>query len=483
MWGYILSVAQNIRFSDAVDIAIIALFVYLLLIWFKRSRARFMLIGVIIVGGVYALARMCNLYLTTMAFQAFFAVFLVMIVIIFQDDFRHFFERVAVWGLRRRISLKKSTHLYVEILGSAFASLSRKGIGALVVIRGHDPLDRYLEAGVELDGVLSQIVLESIFDPHAPSHDGAVVVDGARITQFSCHLPLSTNIDEVGRHGTRHAAALGLSEQADSLCIVVSEETGEISVAEGGKIRQLSDIAQIQDVLQEYYQRKFPKRHRAPFIDFVTGHPLDKLIALILASTLWLTFAYRKEIIQRDFVVPIEYRNLSPERVIADAKPKEITVTLSGTDRLFNLFDPKELKVGLDLAEVVDGERTFTLSKDAVRYPSQLSLVNIEPREVSLKVYRFVTQAVPIVVKTTGRLPPKVTLKQITLEPKEVAVLFSSLLPQDKISVATEPVDISGISQTTTITSKLLLSPETRLADEKLSEVKVNVEVENTNKE
>lgn len=477
MQGYILSVIESLRLADIIDTLLIALFIYLILIWFKRSRARFMLIGMIIVGGVYVLARMFNLYLTTMAFQAFFAIFLIMIVIIFQDDFRHFFERIALWSMHKKVSLRNFSPQSVEILVSALANLSRKGIGALVVICGHDPLDRYLEAGSELDGVLNSILLESIFDPHVPSHDGAVIVDGLRIARFACYLPLSTNVDEIGRHGTRHAAALGLAEQTDAFCIVVSEETGKISVAEAGKIRQIEDITQMQNVLRQYQQSKFPKQHRAPLVDFITGHPFEKLVAIALALTFWVSFAYHKEVIDRDFVLPIEYWNLSSNRVVADSKPKEITVTLRGTERFFKLLDPKELKASLDMAAIEDGGYRLKVSKDSIKYPSELSLVNIEPEEVELKVHHFITLNIPVEPRIIGRLPLGFSLKQVVVEPKTVAVKFSSLIPKERISVATELIDISNLSQTAALVSKLILSGEARFVDEKISEVKVTVEI------
>ncbi len=477
MTQYIDSIIQIIRLTDMVDILVIAFFIYLILIWFQRSRARFMIIGMIMVAGVYILARMFDLYLTTMALQAFFATFLIMVVVIFQDDFRHLFERIALWSLQSKDTVRKFSPQGIEILGSALANLSRKGIGALVVVRGHDLLDRYLDAGAEIDGILNPILLESIFDPHVPSHDGAVIVDGLRIAKFACHLPLSTNIEEIGRHGTRHAAALGLAEQTDALCIVVSEETGKISVAEAGKIKQLKDITQVQDVLSHYQQRKFPKQHRSPLLDFITGHFFEKLIAVALALTFWVSFAYYKEVINRDFVLPIEYRNLASDRVVADSRPKEITVTLRGTDRVFKMLDPKILKASLDMSAIADGEYKLKVHKDSIKCPTQLSLVNIEPEEVELKVHHFVTLNIPVEPSIIGRLPLDYFLKQVIVEPKTVAVKFSSLTPKEGISISTEFIDISGLTQTSVVTSKLILSGDARFVDEKLSDAKVTLEI------
>ncbi|MBU2102744.1 MAG: DNA integrity scanning protein DisA nucleotide-binding domain protein, partial [Candidatus Omnitrophica bacterium] len=243
MLHYISIFLRSVKIVDIVDIAIISLLIYILLIWFTRARAKFMFIGMAIVGGIYFVARYFGLYLTTMALQGFFAFTLIMIVVIFQDDFRHFFESIAMVGVQPKRRLSASFSQNIMSVSNSFTNFSRKRIGALVIIRGIDPLDRHLEAGNALDGMISQPLLESIFDRHTPTHDGAVIIEGDRIARFGCYLPLSTNSEAIGRAGTRHAAALGLAERVDALCLVVSEEDGSISVAQEGRMRHLRDAA------------------------------------------------------------------------------------------------------------------------------------------------------------------------------------------------------------------------------------------------
>lgn len=166
-----LEFIRGISLMDVVDMGIITTFLYLVLIWFEKARARFMLVGIIILGAIYAVARFLGLYLTTMVLQAFFTIFLIIMVIIFQDELRHFFERIAIWGMESKRQRKVLFGQDIEILSNALANLSRKEIGALIVIKGKDPLERHVEGGIPLNGLLSQILLESIFDPHAPSHD------------------------------------------------------------------------------------------------------------------------------------------------------------------------------------------------------------------------------------------------------------------------------------------------------------------------
>lgn len=142
-------------------------------------RARY-----VILGGIYLIARYLDLQMTAWVFQGFFAVLVIVIVVIFQEELRRLFEYIAVWsriGGRRR-SLRATS---ADILVRTVADLARDRIGALIVIRGKDPIERHISGGIPLNGVLSEPLLESIFDPHSPAHDGAVLVENNRVTRFA----------------------------------------------------------------------------------------------------------------------------------------------------------------------------------------------------------------------------------------------------------------------------------------------------------
>ncbi len=434
-------------------------------------------------GVVYAVARSFGFYLTTVALQAFFAVALIMAVIIFQDDLRHFFERIAVFGVTRRHRAVKSSDENTEIISSAVANLSRKKIGALIVIKGTDPLDRHLEAGVVLDAVISQVLLESIFDRHVPSHDGAVVVDTGRIAKLGCHLPLSTNIKEVGRLGTRHAAALGITERTDAISIVISEEEGTISVAEDGRMKCLKDSSQINGVLKDFYRKKFPEKRNSDLKRFLTEHYLEKILAVLIACGLWVAFGHRTEIVRRDLLVPVEYRQLAQDRIIDEPKVKEVTVTLSGTEQEFNLLKFRELKVSLDMSGIRDGENRIAISKDLIRNSAGLSVVSIVPDEISLRSYRMVQHAVPVEPKTVGKPAEGVYVRSIRVEPQSVQVVAPSALPRDKLNVSMEPIDLSPITEDTIVIPKLITPPEVNFPGNRIPELKVIIETERTQQE
>lgn len=479
MVKYITDLAQSFKIKDLIDITIIATFFYLILVWFKKAKARYMFSGMVIMGLIYILSRFFGLYLTTIAFQTFFAVIIIMVIVIFQDDIRHFFERIGVWGVPRRRRLINSLSKDIEVLSSTLGEFSRKKIGALFVIQGRDPLERHLEAGIDLDGLLTQALLESIYNRFTPSHEGAVIINQGRITKFRCYLPLSTNIEEIGPHGTRHAAALGLSERTDALCLVVSEEYGSISVAEEGKFRQLKDITELRNILESYHRKKFPKREENPLRSFLTQHSLEKMISVFLAFGFWVAFGYRADIIRRDFIVPIEYRNLAKDTVIKEAKPKEVVITLSGSERIFNLLRPAELKVSVDMSGVRDGENKIFVTKDLIRnLTGGLAIVKVEPEEIQLNVYRKVLKSIPIKLRTKGNPSPGIKIKQIEVIPNQISCLLPSTASLDEVAISTEPVDLATITETTELVPKLIIPPDIHFPEAKIPEVKVIIEVE-----
>jgi len=242
-------------------------------------------------------------------------------VIIFQEDLRRFFERLAMWGVMKKRWYSVSPHKEIDLVTLAVTNLARKRFGALIVLKGNDPLDRHLKGGIPLEGKLSEPLLESIFDPHSVGHDGAVVIEDGQIVKFGCHLPLSSNTKEIGNLGLRHTAALGLAERSDALCIVVSEERGAITVAREGSLKKLDNTDQLKNILEHFHKERSPRVEKKTLLHWVGENPWERAIALLLACGLWLTFGYQTGSIRRDFVVPIEYRNLASDWIIEEPKP------------------------------------------------------------------------------------------------------------------------------------------------------------------
>jgi diadenylate cyclase len=477
MINYLIDLARSFRVVDFFDITVISILTYVVLIWFKKTASRFVLIGISILGLIYIFAHLFQMYLTVFVLQGFFAILLIAMVIIFQEDLRRFFERLAMWGVIRKKRSSVSSHKDIDVLTLTATNLARRRFGALIVLKGNDPLDRHLKGGIPLEGKLSEPLLQSIFDPHSIGHDGAVIIEDGQVVKFGCHLPLSLNTRKIGELGLRHTAALGLAELSDALCIVVSEERGTITVARDERLKKLDSPDELKSILEHFYKKRSPKATKKTWQDWVRENSREKAIAVLLTCGLWLTFGYQTGNVRRDFVVPIEYRNLASDWIIEEPKPKEATVTLMGPEQAFDFLNPQVLKISLDMSKIQEGEQGLVLEQVRVRHPSNLSVVGIEPNKIQLIAHQIIPIDVPIKVQTSGKLPPGLTLRQIVVSPKSIQVMALSK-GKKHIQILTEPINLQDITTTSMLTPKLVLPEDIQFVNNKPPAVQVTIEIE-----
>lgn len=477
MKNYLIQLINNIRMSDLFDILIITLFLYVVLVWFKKTASRFVLIGIVILGAIYAVARIFHLYITEYIFQGFFAILAIALIIIFQEDLRRFFERLATWGIIRKGPSGISSHLDAELINSAVEKIIQEGNGALIVIKGDDLLGRHLKGGFSLEGKLSEAILESIFDPHSIGHDGAVIIEGSSIARFGCHLPLSVNPKKISNLGLRHTAALGLSERCDALCIVVSEEHGSVSIAREGKLTKLKNPKDLVSVLEKFYLERNPEGKRGAFMRFFSKNLAEKVVAIVLACGLWIAFGYQTESIGRDYVVPIVYRNLPADWIISEQDPKETTLTVMGSKQAFGLISEDSFKIVLDMAGIKDGRQEMLIGNKNVQHPSNVTVVGINPNKIKLVAHKLVSIEIPVKVTLSGALSKGLNLGKVTASPASINV---KVLKKDskKIKVETQPVNLAEISDTARLTCNLIVPPEIHSVEGGQKTVEVTVEVQ-----
>jgi uncharacterized protein (TIGR00159 family) len=378
-----------ITVAEVIDIICVAILLYVAIVWAQHTRAAFVVRGILILSGVYMIARYLDLQMIAWIFQAFFAVFLVVIVVIFQEELRQMFERVALWSLGRHtlFGLPSDT---TDILLRTIADLVRDKIGALIVIRGKDPLERHITGGIFLDGKLSILLLRSIFEPHSPGHDGAVLIDKDRILRFAAHLPLSKDLNQLANVGTRHSAALGLAERCDALCVIVSEERGTVSVAREAKLRMLNEPQELSSVVQDFFAEKFPPAagQRASW-QLVRKNWIAKIAATALAICLWYLFVPGAKTIEVAYRVPVKIENLPSTLQLVTLDPPEVTATFVGLRRSFYLFDAKRVQVWVDVSLAELGRRTFNLSERNLRFPKELAVADLSPSVVKISVKKL----------------------------------------------------------------------------------------------
>ncbi|MDW7711819.1 MAG: diadenylate cyclase [Deferrisomatales bacterium] len=371
---------------DVADIALAALIFWGVLVWLRRTRAFFAFLGLAILAVVYLVARQVHFNLTAWIFQGFSAVLLILIVVVFQEDLRRLLEQIGAWGAGRRGPL--GTAPAAGILAAAVWRMAEERTGALLVLPGKEPLERHLEGGVPLDGHLSESLLLSLFDPGSPGHDGAVVMAGQRVALFGCHLPLSTNQGELGPGGTRHAAALGLSERTDALCVVVSEERGTVSVARDGALQRIRQPDELQEVLREFGAGTVEVPTAEGWRRFFGPVWPYGAVALTLAVGLWFLLVPGSSTVEMVRQAPVVVENLPVGYLLESVEPERVNVTVSGPRGAVYLGPPDMIQVRIDAFLAQLGRRTFQVNPDRVDHPPGIEVRGISPSQVRISLVR-----------------------------------------------------------------------------------------------
>ena len=227
-------------------------FVYYVILMFARgTRGVYVLRGIILITLFFIITKQLNLERINWIFTKLFGLSILAFLIIFQQEIR---RGLANIGQRRwsRFFLKES-EIISEITSACFL-LSRKKIGALIAIERETRLENYIESGIEIDAKVNSELLMTIFTPNTPLHDGGIVISGDRITATGCLFPLTQNPKVSSNLGTRHRAALGISEETDAIVVIVSEETGGVSVAIAGRLTHDLDREAMERVLSNLYR-------------------------------------------------------------------------------------------------------------------------------------------------------------------------------------------------------------------------------------
>lgn len=239
-----------LRWQDGVDIAIVAFVSYQMINLIRGTRAAQMLTGLMVVLATYLASQVFGLHTVNWILDNFLASIFLVIVVIFQNDIRRALTQVGAGGGfsgPERVARGQG----IEEIVRGVSLLASKRTGALLVLERDVGLNEYIEVGTRLDARVSRELLQSIFQTSSPIHDGAVIIQGGRITAAGCFLPLTTNPNVSKTLGTRHRAGIGLTEETDAIVIVASEEDGKISLVQGGRITRDVDAATLRTTLQQ----------------------------------------------------------------------------------------------------------------------------------------------------------------------------------------------------------------------------------------
>lgn len=448
-----------IRPQDVVDILIMTFLIYQLYSWFKNTKALQVVMGLGVLGLVYLVTKQLGLLMTSWILQELGTVLFVLVIVIFQSEIRQALYRFSLLRSFFGSQSNGSTLDLADIASTSFA-LAKERIGGLIVFQREEPLEEHLLHGISLDSLVSGQLLQALFRQGSPLHDGAVIIRDGRLVQASCHLPLSGNPELPQHFGTRHRAGIGITERSDALAIVVSEERGEVSLADGGALQVVPSPEILCEKLSLLLKIQEGPAVRQTAIQRLTRNVWPKLAIFVLVLMGWFAMTARQDGIVT-VTAPVKFRNLPERLALVKIVPEEIEVQL----KVFSGFvsSPRQLDVmaDLSLADVREGTNILAIRPGDVRVPLGSVINTITPASVKVVVGHKISKRVRVRPQTVGNLAPRLRMR---VDPSTVTVEGPEHLLGALESVQTEAIDLTGVRRPVSLERNLLSpAPEVRI--------------------
>ena len=445
---------SGLRWQDIADILLNSYILFRLYVLFRGTNVIRMIMAIAMLWMIERLAVNMGLIVTSWAMQGIIAVAALIIIIVFRNEIAGVLQtrnlKSFFWGIPQR-----QVRTPVDIIVESVYELARRKLGALIVLPLNKGLEGVVQSGVPWQGKLSREMLVSIFWHGTPVHDGAVVVQGDRVVEVATILPLSKRGDLPTYFGTRHRAAVGLTEQTDALVIVVSEERGHVTVFKDESIIHIRDNIELEDVLREHAgEAGEPRGLKRQTLEL----GLAAMICLISITTVWFSFARGLESLV-NIEVPVEFMNRDSHMEIFDVSTSSVKLQLSGSGALLKSVRADQVKVKLNLANTMPGSNHLIISRDTIFLPPGIKLKHVDPQVLVVNVDVPVEKILPIQADWTGKLKPSLILKDVRLVPNTVKVVGASLMLKNIETIYTEKISLESIATGGTTTVGLVLQP------------------------
>lgn len=248
----IQGLVRTIGILDVIDTGLVAYFLYRIYLMLKNTRAAALVKGLLVLVSLMLISKWLNLHVINWILEKAMTMVMVALPVVFQPELRRALEQIGRGRIFRKIGEVDEQEIrdMIEAATSAAVIMAQRKVGALIVFERQVGLEERIETGVKIDGLVSDSLLLNIFEKDTPLHDGAVIIRGNRIVAASCLLPLTDSRNLSQELGTRHRAAIGISEQSDALVLVVSEETGSMSITRNGEIYRYLQADDVRDMLR-----------------------------------------------------------------------------------------------------------------------------------------------------------------------------------------------------------------------------------------
>ncbi len=453
----LLYLIQSLRWQDVVDIGLNSYILFRFYVLFRGTYVFRVLIGLTMLWFFQQIAAYLGLIITSWFIQGIVAVAALIIVVVFRNEIRNVLQarnfRAILWGFTPKARIAP-----VDVIADSVFELARRYHGALIVIPGEEDLSEVIQGGIGWHGEISKEMILSVFFPDNPVHDGAAIVEGDRITRVGTILPLSRRDDLPSHLGTRHRAALGLSETSDAVVIVVSEERGEVSFAKGSRLRAIANRRKLIQKLDEHFGLAEPEgemgRSKKERFEITTA----ALVSLLFITGFWFSISRGLETMAA-FEVPIEYMNRDPNMEIVNASVNSVRLNLSGSGTLIKSTRPDQVRVRLDLSKSSAGANTFTITSNNISLPPGIMLKEVTPQNVMVELDVSARKELPVQVDWVGRLPENLLLIEAAVDPQKVEVVGGRRVLETITTLYTEKVPLDKLKDGGVIDANLVLQP------------------------
>ena len=462
-----------LRIQDLADILIMTFLLYQLYSWFRKTRAMQVLLGLGVLTLIYFVTRFFDLYMTSWIFHELGTVLIILLIVVFQAEIRQTLYRFSL--LRTMFDpQEKEQHSHFKHISDTVFRLAEKRIGALIVFRRNETLVDLMLNGVKLDCEITPQILETIFTDSTPLHDGAALIYGGRIEQAACHLPLSINPDVPQHFGTRHRAALGLTERTDAIVLVVSEERGEVSLAEHGVFVPVADPGGLLTTLEQRFS-PVSETTRLTLWQKLFANMLPKTALLLIVTAFWALITSRQGQIST-VSAPVRLLGVSDDLVLVRSVPEEVEVQVKTISGLTPTPAKLDISATVDLSDVREGQSSIRIKNSDIALPSGMVVTSVSPASIKVQTEKKMRKKVPVKILLKGSLPAGIKGYAVIPVPAVVEVEGPAGQVSRVESVATEEIDARQLAKGKEY-RKNLLQPARNISILRDDSVQVTVEV------
>lgn len=343
-----------------------------------------MILAILAFPFFYIIAQWIDLPLSVWGLQNLWAVILLVIVVIFQQEIREGLGSISLpsffFGRPETLSSK-----VIDKLTEAAFQMAKNGVGGLIVLQRENDLDEFIHGQTLLDAEMNEDILLSIFNPHSPLHDGAVILKGNRIQYATALLPVSRSQTLPKEWGTRHRAGLGITEVSDAECIIISEERREVLLAFVGNIEKKEKEEDLTRGLSTFSLVSEERVKGKIRVKKIFDHLPMKVSLFLLVCILWVFLIGIRQG-ETTFNLPIEYYSIPQNLKISGEPPSEIQVRLKGSQRLLSSIKPNQVRVQINLSKCRSGINQVPCSEENINIPSGIIVTHFYPKNIRIQL-------------------------------------------------------------------------------------------------